>query len=158
MNIEQKIDKLEQELNELKEQAENCKPKYWKPKNGEKAWYVYAASEVDYDTRWLGEFDKKMIKSGLVFKTKEEAKKELELILATQRLKEAIWEANGGEFIGFTSEVINYTITTDSKTVKVNWFEYVKTAQDWMYIKDIETAEKVLEENRKDFEIYYGLN
>jgi len=26
-----------------------------------------------------------------------------------------------------------------------------------MYIKDMETAEKVLEENRRDFEIYYDL-
>ena len=156
MNIEQKIDKLEQELDWLKEQVKNCKPKYWKPKNGEKAWYIHD-SHIKSDVTWGSKVDKRFITRGDVFKTREEAEKELELRLATQRLKEAIWEANGGEFIGFTSEVINYTITTDSKTVKVNWFEYVKTAQDWMYIKDFKTAEKVLKENRKDFEIYYDL-
>ena len=158
MNIEQRIGKLEQELNELKQQAKNCKPKYWKPKNGEKAWYVYAACELDCDTRWLGEFDKKMIKSGLVFKTKEEAKKELELILATQRLKEAIWVANGGEFIGFIPCARNYTINVYDNNLQVDFYSGTQITQNWMYIKDEETAEKVLEENRKDFEIYYGLN
>jgi len=156
MKIEEKIEKLEQELNELKKQAEKCKPKYWDFKIGEKFYYIDIAKV--YSSEYAdSEFEKDLILSGNIFRTKKEAEKELELRLATQRLKEAIWEANGGEFIGFTPEATNYTIITDSKIVKVNRFEYVQTAQYWTYVKDKETAEKVLEENRKDFEIYYDI-
>ena len=157
MNIEQKINKLEQELNKLKQQTKNCMPKYWDFKIGEKFYYIYIAKVYSSDYVDSG-FEKDLILSGNIFRTKKEAEKELELRLATQRLKEAIWEANGGEFIGFTPEVTNYMVTTDNNIVKVSRFEYAKTTQDWMYIKDEETAERILEKNRTDFEIYYGLN
>ena len=72
MNIEQRINKLEQELNELK----NCKPKYWKPKDGERAWFIMG-KEVSSDTNWDKKSDKEIILIGNCFKTKEEAKKSL---------------------------------------------------------------------------------
>ena len=156
MDIEQKIDKLEQELNWLKEQAKNCKPKYWKPKNGEKAWYIHD-SYVKSDVTWGTKVDKRLITRGDVFKTREEAEKELELRLATQRLKEAIWEANGGEFIGYNANALNYAIIVYEGSLRPMTWVIIKCFQNWMYIKDEETAEKVLEENRRDFEIYYGL-
>ena len=156
MNIEQKIDKLEQELMELKEQAKNCKPKYWKPKSGEEAWFVYGSTVIS-DLRW-SRTDKGLIAAGDVFRSEEEAEKELELRLATQRLKEAIWEANGGKFVVFIPCVRNYTINIYDNHLQVDIYTYTQTAQNWMYIKDKETAEKVLEENRRDFETYYGLN
>jgi len=157
MNIEQKINKLEQELNELKKQAKECKPKYWRPKNGEKAWYI-RADDIFSSSKWISQTDKRLVTSGNVFKTEEEARKELELRLATQRLKEAIWEANGGKFINFSYNTKNTTISRYYNTLQIsNWTE-MQANQNWMYIKDEETAGKVLEENRKDFEIYYGLN
>jgi len=76
MNIEQKIDKLEQELNELKKQARNCMPKYWKPKDGERAWFIMG-KEVSSDTNWNKKSDKEIILIGNCFKTEEEAKKSL---------------------------------------------------------------------------------
>jgi len=39
----------------------------------------------------------------------------------------------------------------------VDIFYATKVFHDWMYIKDSVTAEKVLKENHKDFEIYYGI-
>ena len=156
MNIEQRIDKLEQELNELKKQAKWCKPKYWKPKNGEKAWYIESGN-IGLSCQWVSPIDKTLITLGNVFQSKEEAEKELKLRLATQRLKETIWEANGGKFIRFTPYSTNIVIINDKGVLKaVNWTE-LQIAQNWMYIKDKETAEKVLEENRRDFEIYYGI-
>jgi len=156
MNIQQKINRLEQELNELKQQVKNSKPKYWKPKNGEEAWYLYG-NKVRLDFDWDNESDKELINIGDVFQTKEEAEKELELRLATQRLKEAIWEANGGEFVGFDHSYMNHTINVYRNTLLVDSYNNTQIAQNWMYIKDMKTAEKVLEENRRDFEIYYGL-
>ena len=157
MNIEEKIDKLEQELNELKKQAKNCKPKYWKPEDGEKAWYL-RDNRITADFRWSSRVAKGLIATGNVFQSKEEAEKELKLRLATQRLKEAIWEANGGKFIRFTPYSTNIVIINNKGVLKaVNWTE-LQIAQNWMYIKDPLIAEKVLEENRRDFEIYYGLN
>ena len=158
MNIEKKINKLEQELNELKKQAKNCKPTYWKPKNYEKFWFIdgrfiYKEMFHEHSNICGGK-----IVVGNFFRTKEEAEKELELILATQRLKEAIWEANGGEFIGFRPDVLNITINAHNNILRVDYCTYTQIAQDWMYIKDKETAEKVLKENRKDFKIYYDLN
>ena len=156
MNIEQKIDKLEQELDWLKEQAKNCKPKYWKPKNGEKAWFIHD-SHIKSDVTWGTKVDKRFITRGDVFKTREEAEKELELRLTTQRLKEAIWEANGGEFIDYKDNSLDYAIIVYEGSLKPMPWATFKCFQNWMYIKDMETAEKVLEENRRDFEIYYGL-
>ena len=99
-----------------------------------------------------------MITLGDVFQSEEAAEKELKLRLATQRLKEAIWDANGGKFINFSYNIKNTTINRYYNTLQIsNWTE-IQTAQDWMYIKDEKTAEKVLEENRRDFEIYYGLD
>ena len=157
MNIEQKINKLEQELNELKKQAENYKPKYWKPKNGEKAWYI-ENDDICSSCQWISPTDKTLVTLGNVFQTKEEAKKELELILATQRLKEAIWEANGGEFIGFNPNIIDLVVSVNNNILQVDYCIDIQSNQNWMYIKDKETAEKVLKENHRDFEIYYGMN
>ena len=156
MNIGQKIDKLEQELNELKKQAKECKPKYWKPENGVKAWYIKSGN-IRSSCQWISPIDKTLITIGDVFQTKKEAEKELKLRLATQRLKEAIWEANGGEFVGFDHSYMNHTINVYRNTLLVDSYNNTQIAQNWMYIKDEKTAEKVLEENRRDFEIYYGL-
>jgi len=156
MNIEQEIDKLEQESSELKEQAKNCKPKYWKPKNGEEAWYI-DDSTVMSDYTWNSTLDKRFITIGNVFKTREEAEKELELRLATQRLKEAIWEANGGAFIDYKDNSLDYAISVFEGSLRPMPWAIIKCFQNWMYIKDEETAHTVLEENRRDFEIYYGL-
>jgi len=156
MNIEQKINKLEQELKELKKQAENYKPKYWKPKNGEKAWYI-ENDDICSSCQWISPTDETLVTLGNVFQTEEEAEKELELRLATQRLKEAIWEANGGEFIGFVPDVLNVIINVCDNGLAVAHWAYTQANQNWMYIKDRETAEKVLEKNRKDFEIYYDI-
>ena len=159
MNIEEKIDKLEQELNELKKQTKWCKPKYWKPKDGEKAWYLRDGRiTADFSFIWSSRIAKGLIATGNVFQSEEEAEKELKLRLATQRLKEAIWEANRGKFIKFTPYSTNIVIINDKGVLKaVNWTE-LQIAQNWMYIKDRKIAEKILKENRIDFEIYYGLN
>ena len=157
MNIEQKIEELEKQLNSLKEEVKSCNVKYWKPEKGENFYYVECTRiyVAEYDN---SDFTKELVLTGNFFQTKDEAKKELKLRLATQRLKEAIWEANGGKFIGFEVGAINYTIFYSAYTLEVQWFTRFRTTQNWMYIKDQKTAIKVLEENRKDFEIYYGLN
>jgi len=157
MNIEQKINKLEQELNELKKQAKNCKPKYWRPKGFENVWYLHGG-KIRFDSDQISAIDKETIAIGDVFKTREEAKKELELRLATQRLKKAIWEANGGEFIEFIPDVFNIIINIYNNDLQVDSYSYTQIAQNWMYIKDEKIAEKVLKENCRDFEIYYGLD
>ena len=156
MDIQKKIEELEKQLNSLKEEVKSCNVKYWKPKKGEKFYYgditkIYCAECTNSD------FIKDLFLVGNYFKTKEEAEEELELILATQRLKEAIWTANGGEFVGYNIHSMNYTVTVFRGKLIVNYFNDTKIAQDWMYFKDRETAIKVLEENRKDFEIYYGI-
>jgi len=157
MNIEQKINKLEQELNELKKQAKECKPKYWKPKNGKKAWYIHN-NKIKPDCNWSSPIGKILIDKGDVFQTKEEAGKELELRLATQRLKKAIWEANGGKFINFSYNTKNTTISRYYNTLQISNWDEMQAHQNWMYIKDEKIAGKVLKENYKDFEIYYGLD
>ena len=99
-----------------------------------------------------------IITLGNVFQSEEEAKKELKLRLAIQRLKEAIWEANGGEFIRFVPDAFNIIINVYNNDLQVDCYTFTQIAQNWMYIRDQKTAEKVLKENHKDFEIYYGLN
>ena len=157
MNLEQKINKLEQELKELKKQARNCMPKYLDFKIGEKFYYIDIAKVYSSEYADSG-FEKDLSLSGNIFRTKKEAEKELELRLATQRLKEAIWKANGGKFINFSYNIKNTTINRYYNTLQINNWTEIQTAQDWMYIKDEKTAIKVLEENRRDFEIYYGLD
>jgi len=45
--------------------------------------------------------DKDTIKQGNVFKTREEAEKEVKLRAAKYRVKKRIWELNNGEIIEF---------------------------------------------------------
>ena len=76
MNLEQKIDKLEQELNELKKQARNCMPKYWDFKIGEKFYYIDMAKV--YSSEYAGvisDFEKDLILSGNIFRTKKKQKR-----------------------------------------------------------------------------------
>ena len=68
MNIEQKIDKLEQELNNLKQQAKSCNSKYWKPKDGEKAWYIESGN-ICSSYQWISPTDKTLITLGDVFQS-----------------------------------------------------------------------------------------
>ena len=157
MKIEEKIEKLERELKELKEQIKTCNPEYWDFKIGERFYYidiakVYSSEYANYD------FEKDLSLSGNIFRTKKEAEKELELRLATQRLKEAIWVANGGEFIGFNPNIIDLVVSVNNNILQVDYCIDIQSNQNWMYIKDKETAEKVLKENHRDFEIYYGMN
>ena len=127
MNIEQKINKLEQELAELKKQAKNCMPKYWDFKIGEKFYYIDIAKVYSSEYADSG-FEKDLSLSGNIFRTKKEAEKELELRLATQRLKEAIWKANGGKFINFSYNIKNTTINRYYNTLQIsNWTEYKLT-------------------------------
>ena len=127
------------------------------PKIGEKFYYVEGTRiyVTEYDN---SDFAKELVLTGNFFQTKEDAKKELKLRLATQRLKEAIWKANEEEFIGFVPDVLNITINVHNNILQVDYFTNTQTAQNWIYLKNTETAEKVLKENYKDFEIYYGLN
>jgi len=130
-------------------------PKYWKPKNSEKFYYIEGTRicTTEYNN---ADFAKELVLIGNVFKTKDGAEKELELRLATQRLKEVIWEANGGKFISLNPNSIDFIVSVNN-LLQVIYCTSIQSNQNWMYIKDKETAEKVLKENRKDFEIYYGL-
>jgi len=159
-----KIKELETTLasvqNELEKLRQPNNIKYWKPVNGEEAYYI-AGTRTPMSTCWENKLDKELIQVGDVFPTKKLAKQKLNHKLATQRLKEAIWDANDGCFLPINYDddykhIVTYDSRSDSFSITSNC--YTAAAPKWYYIKSYDKALKVLSENEADFRIYLGVD
>lgn len=150
MNIEainQRIQTLETELAGLK--AELTKPDKLEPfpQLGDKYYYITtkgnicSAVAIDSDTHIY------------VYQTKEEAKKELDIELAKQRLKHAIQTINNGWTPNWndsdeTKFFITFAINVDE--LGVSWGNISKVQPNWMYLSSSKTAEQILEQHKAD--------
>jgi len=151
MNVPMDLMWLETEWETYKE-----KPEWWTPKDGERAWYVTPAGDVSDSRVWEYETDISTIKQGNVFKTEEEAKKEVELRAAKYRVKKRIWELNGGEFLEFNPDISNYTfaLIKDNDLASV-WFTN-KVCPNWQILKSKDLVEQLIEEMRDDLLLIRG--
>lgn len=125
--------------------------KFWKPKNGEKAYYVDSGGSVRNSYRWNSDSDTIIINQGNVFKTSVEAELESERGKAKYRLKKEIFRLNGGER-GFVLDKENYCVilSINTNTLSYNSWKTYKIQPSWMYLDSYELAEQLIESHRDD--------
>ncbi|MEA3371031.1 MAG: hypothetical protein U9Q40_06790 [Campylobacterota bacterium] len=153
MNIHDKITTIEQQLTELREKAKNCKPVFWEPKNNEKAWYVSCGT---LEIRSARSWSQDEIATGIGYKTKELAEQSLELQLATQRLKKAIFYFNEGKEYPFEFGVPNHYVELRYTGLLSSSLINLKHCPNWFYMKDKEACKKLIESHSDDLHIYLG--
>lgn len=86
--LQKKVDELQKELNELKEQEKETESGgVWRPKLGERYFYISPNGEILYDTNDDTPTDIMRFSIGNVFRTKEEAEFAVEKLKALAELK-----------------------------------------------------------------------
>ena len=127
------------------------KPEFWKPENGEEAYYISIKGEVVESTYWyMDTEDKDVVEQGNVFQTEEEANKEIELRKAKYRVKKRIWELNGGEFIEFNSNEYNWSFDLCSDKIIPEFWSKIKSYPSWQYLKTKKLVKQLINEMHND--------
>ena len=129
---------------------------YGTPKNGEKAYLITTDGKVIKDYSWYKDFNRRIINQGSVFKTKEEAENEVKLREAKCRVKQRIWELNGGKFIGFKNDSNNWSFELREELIIAKTWCSSKFYPNWQYLKSKELAEQLIEEMRDDLLLIRG--
>jgi len=157
MTKQQRIEAIEKELALLKAECEAEESnKFWEPTNGEKAWYIddvlLENPKAIEDFRW----SQAEIVLGKAYKTKELAGEALELQLATQRLKKAVWNLNGGEY-GWENSRQDWCASLSSNFLveAEHWYTY-KHYPSWFYLKSEELCKQLIKSHKDDLLTYLG--
>lgn len=126
---------------------------HWKPKNGEKYWAL--GNTGVYSQVWGDdEFDRDRYESGKVYKTKEEGEKACERELAEVRLqrtstfKPDFENGKGGWIVFYDHECKTLAI------FKIGCYD----SGEPVHYATREEAEKSIEENERDWKIYFGID
>jgi len=98
----------------------------------------------------MNNVDKDRVEQGNVFKTKEEAEKEVELRKAKYRVKKRIWELNDGEFIEFKQKHDNYSFDLYSNEIVPRFCCKTKSYPNWQYIKTEKLVKQLINEMYDD--------
>jgi len=125
-------------------------PEWWEPKDKEAAYCISPTGKVIYDTKWNHEKDKDIINQGNMFRTEEEAEKEVKLRAAKYRVKKHIWELNGGEFIKFKSNEENWSFDSLIKKLGATAWSTRKLYPNWQYLKTKKLTEQLIDEMSED--------
>ena len=127
---------------------------FWEPTNGEISWYTGSNEIIHSDNRWKNPGDLKIIKTGNVFETKEQAEKVVAYRKAEYRLRKAIFELNDGPSPEFVTYGDNWTVNIDDKQLCATSWIGLQAHQDWFYLKSEELCEKLIESHKDDLLIY----
>ena len=127
---------------------------FWKPINGEKAWYVSTGGDVIKASEWYTQLDKNLIANGNVFKTEEDAVAYVRYLQAEQRLKEVVWGLNQGEAPEFVICVDNYTVCFDGGFITPTIWRSRKINPNWLWLKSIQLCEELIKAHKDDLLIY----
>ena len=154
-NLQKQIEEMKTKLADM--EAELNKPEvvvnYWQPRTAENLYYVNYLGhvvEANYTENYQG--DKTRYR---VFKTKEEAKRYAEYVKAEETLRRVIAEVNGGWLPDWTNnDEHNYVVVLYMDDLKVFTYESTKYLPNFMYIKSIELAEKLMKEYEAEFITY----
>ena len=158
-NLQKQIEEMKTKLADM--EAELNKPEviinYWQPKENERFFYINSSGrtqeciycidtvhkEDNVDTRYR------------VFKTKKEAEKYVEYVKAEETLRRVIAEGNAGWLPDWTNnDEHNYVVVLYMDDLKVFTYESTKYLPNFMYIKSIELAEKLMKEYEAEFITY----
>ncbi len=132
--------------------------KWWEPKDGEKIYIIGSNELVTKSTVYNNELKKSKVYQGNVFRTREEARKEIEWHKARYTLKKAISKLNNeywkpdwndstlSKYYIFFYYLNKEFVVTESVTIK--------HCQDWFYLKSKKLAEQLIETHSDDLLVY----
>lgn len=129
----------------------------WIPKEQELYYYLGTNGDISNTIHYKGdECDEWRIAAGNCYKTEQDAEKEKELKLATQRLKVEIARLNGGwspNWDDKDEQKIVICLNCYSKTLDRQVRYVNKNAEDKMHLKSEKLAEQLMESHEKDLKI-----
>lgn len=144
MTIEEKINKLQAELDELKSEAAKKEVSYnWTPKDNECYFFVDSESGADR-SRWeYDSIDKFRLSMGNCFKTKEEAEQYLEYLTVLQELRVFAREKNKGVKPFSNRESWYYLeLDTDEGKIQVDYTDYLSSG-GFFFNNEIDAKEAI---------------
>jgi hypothetical protein len=154
MKIEDRIEKLEKELADLKLEVEKENKFKFFPQEGDIYWYFtntgpnISKVKARYTNEELNQIG---------YKTKEEAEKARDIAIAKNKLKQIIeWKNDGWKPDWNNYNQTKLMFERHKKTVYIDVFTETKCQPDWMYMKDTNTAKWVLERHKNLVEIVLG--
>lgn len=148
---EQRIENAIEELKLAKEALHKTK-EMWKPKQYDN--YFTISSYGCIEPVYIFLEGRQLI--GNAFETRQQAEQHVELLKATQRLKEAIFILNDNEFPEWDWDEGRETfyIGLLSNELRLLSVFYKKTLPSWYYLRSIDAVEKLIESHRDDLMTY----
>jgi hypothetical protein len=154
MTKEQRIEQIEKELAILKQQCREEEEFKFFPQKEEEYWYYLPFScQIDSSIN-RGGYKQKVE----CYKTKEEAERARDTAVAKHKLKQIIKWKNGGWTYswGEYQSKGNYCFYKECGKIKIEFWRNNKYQPEWMYMKDKQTAEWILDNYRDLVEIVLG--
>ena len=148
--LQQQIEEMKSKLAEM--ELELNKPKtvinYWQPESRDKYYFANHYGGIYEGTKNInGSLNR-------VFKTKEEAEKYAEYVKAEETLRRVIAEANRGWIPDFSSNYTKYYVILENNNLKVDYWRTVKFLPSFVYIKNRQLANELVEKYEKEFRTY----
>ena len=142
--LQNEINKTKEHLANMEKMLAECEYERWKPKDGEKYWYVTNSnqiSQIDFTSErsYKREDDYQRCLTYNCFQTREQAEAEAEKILVRRQLEDIARRLNKGEKIDWkNSTQYKYSFYLDDKINKIDWCRECRcTVQGSVYCLDI---------------------
>jgi hypothetical protein len=162
LTIEQKVESLENQIKELKEELhkgerqEENKKKWWSPKIGEKYYTMDETGYID-ETTWDSDaWDGCRFNLGNVFKTREQAERELFERQLRFKLKKFAYENNKEEINWNNNQQKKYKVYYDNTDNSLEWdIDNYTNDFNQIYFTSEKVAEKSIETFKDDLIRYF---
>lgn len=129
------------------EVVEEPKSKDWKPKKGDKYYYIYHTGVIFYYGYNEDNIDKAIISIGNYFKTEEDAKHMVEKLKVIHELQKFAYENNEKEIDWKNFNQYKYFLTYDSSVndILIDFYTYTRSNSSNIYFSSQEIAKKAIE-------------
>lgn len=117
------ISKVKEHLANLEERLKQCNYERWKPKDGEKYWYIDDKFELHNAKFTNSLYDDNKIETYNCFQTKEEAEQEAEKILIRRQLEDIAKRLNKGEKFDWKRNQSKWYLFWDWNYEKIRSYE-----------------------------------
>jgi len=153
MTKEERIEAIEKELAILKQECKEEKEFKFFPQEDDKCYsFKYTGELIDFTLD-----DTYYSKIHSIYKTKQEAEKARSIAVAKHKLKQIIeWKNNGWKPDLEDEEISKYCFYKYRNDINIDHFYIAKHQPSWLYMKDKQTAEWILDNYRDLVEIVLG--
>ena len=146
----QDIDNFDEWFEEMEEPTDSA---HWKPKIGEKYFYINEYGDVEWEVWNDDDVDNRLMAMGLVYRTEEECEEARDRRLAEVRLSQTSdFEPDFAKGKG------GWVVCYDYLNKKVDCFDSIwNDSGEPVRYATKEEAEKSIRENERDWKIYFGI-